>query len=129
VKAAALLPKLSKIRTKRMVGAVLLPPARREQMDLEGGMGINPLEPIDQIDMWINVLQSARGEQTLDDADVACAHFRPAKQPIFTAQGQRANLPPQVIGIQRDGGIGQKDTQRRAAGERLVGRLPKRVGG
>lgn len=60
---------------------MLLPPARCEQRDLEGGMGIDPLEHLDQIDMWINVLHSARGEQTLNDADVACAHFRPAKQP------------------------------------------------
>ena len=40
---------LIKLRTKRMVGEVLLPQARREQMDFEGGMGVDLLEPIEQV--------------------------------------------------------------------------------
>jgi hypothetical protein len=37
----------SKIRTKRVVGEVLLQ-TRREQMDLEGGMGVDTLEHVHQ---------------------------------------------------------------------------------
>jgi hypothetical protein len=35
---------------------VLLPEARREQMDLEGQMGINPLEHVHEIDIRIRIL-------------------------------------------------------------------------
>jgi hypothetical protein len=37
------------------------------------------LEHIDQIRVWIDAVQSARDDQTLDDPDVSCAEFGPAK--------------------------------------------------
>jgi hypothetical protein len=39
-----------KIGTKRIGRKVLLPPARREAMHVEGGMGINTLEYIHEIE-------------------------------------------------------------------------------
>jgi hypothetical protein len=42
---------------ERMVGAVLLPQAGREQMNLEGRMGSNTLEYIHEIDIRIDPSQ------------------------------------------------------------------------
>ena len=97
-------------------------------MDLEGGMGIEPLQHIHEIAIRVDPLQPARGEETLHKPDGACAHFRPATEPIAAAERYGADLPRQVIGIQRHGGIGEKDTQRSAAVQRIVGRLAKGIG-
>jgi len=60
---------------------VLLPQARGEEMDLEGGMGINTLEHVHEITIGIDALQPTRDEQTLNDTDVVGVwqrflHFR-----------------------------------------------------
>jgi hypothetical protein len=56
-KSAALWIEPSKIRTTRMVGAAPLPPARREQRDLEGRVGVNPLGYIDYVVVRTSALQ------------------------------------------------------------------------
>jgi hypothetical protein len=68
---------------------VRLPEAGGEQMDLEGRMGINPLEHVHEIDLGIDTLQPTRGEQTLNDTDVVRAHFRPAEHPVSDRQSLR----------------------------------------
>ena len=73
-----------------MVGEVLFPQARREKVDLQGGMGIDALEHIDQIDIGIDALEATGGQQTLDDADMARADFRPTEQPVSSAHRNRA---------------------------------------
>src|SRR5262249_9095344 len=55
-KASVLLMKAIKIRTERIVREVLFPQPRREQMDVEGGMSINALEHIDEVDIGIHPL-------------------------------------------------------------------------
>ena len=71
-----------KIRTKRIGSKVLFPETGGEQVDLKGQMGVSPLEHIDEVDVGINVLQATGGEQTLDNTNVARAHFGPAEEPI-----------------------------------------------
>jgi len=72
---------------------VLLPKAGGEQVDLEGGMGINTLQHIHEIDIRVDPVQPARGEEALHDPDVARAHFRPAEEPIAAAERDGTDLP------------------------------------
>ncbi len=89
----ALLTDAIEIRPQGLRGEVLFPQAGREELHLKGGMGIDALEHIHQIDIGIDALQATGGEQTVDDARMSGAHFGPAKQPVFAAQGHGANLP------------------------------------
>ncbi len=66
---------------ERILREVLLPQAGREQVYLKSGMGIDPLEHIHEVDIGIDALQAARGNQALHDADIVGTDFRPAKQP------------------------------------------------
>jgi hypothetical protein len=49
------------IGTQGLVSEVALPQAGRKEVDLLGGMGIDALEHIDQIDVGIDPLEPARG--------------------------------------------------------------------
>ena len=126
---AVLLTEAVEIGTQRVGGKVLFPQAWREEMDVEGRMGIEPLQHIDEVDVGINPLQATRGKEALHDPDIAGAHFGPAEEPVFSADGNRANLPLQVIGIERHVGIREKDSQRGAPIKRIEGGLPKRIRG
>ena|SRR5438094_5807878 len=53
---SALLTEPIKIRTERISGEVLLPETGREELDLKGGMGIDALQHIDEVDIGINSL-------------------------------------------------------------------------
>ena len=111
-----------------MVREVLFPQARGEELDLKGGMGIDALEDIDEIDIGIDALEATGGQQTLDDADMAGTHFRPTEQPVAPAQGNGANLPFQMIGIDGHVGIGQKHFQRRFPLQRIPRGLGEGIG-
>jgi hypothetical protein len=50
-------------------------------MDIEGGMGVDALEHIHQVDIRVHALQAARRDQARYDADIARARFRPAEEP------------------------------------------------
>ena len=112
-----------------MLSEVLFPQAGCEEMDVKGGMGIDPLEDIDQIDVGIDALEATRSQQALDDADMPGADFRPTEQPVAAAQRNGANLPLQMIGIERDIGVGQKHFEGGFAFQRIAGRLGKGIGG
>jgi hypothetical protein len=47
-----------------MLSEVLLPQAGRKEMDVKGGVDIDALEHIDQVQRGIDALQATRGEQT-----------------------------------------------------------------
>jgi hypothetical protein len=68
-------------------------------MDLQGRMDIDALEHIHQKAVGIDALQTTGSEQTLNDANMARAHFCPTEQPVASAHRNRANLPLQMIGI------------------------------
>ena len=105
---AGLCTATSEIRTQGLCGEVRFPQAGCEQLDLQGGMSLDALQHIDQIDLGIDAVQATRRQHTVDDPDVTRAHFRPAEQPILAAQGDGPNLPLQLIGSQRHSGIGQE---------------------
>lgn len=69
----ALLTQAIKIRTKGVLSEVVLPQARRDEIDVAGGMGVNPLQHLYEVDVGIDSLQTLRGEETLHDADGAYA--------------------------------------------------------
>jgi hypothetical protein len=56
----ALLKGAIEVGAQRVVGEVLLPQARREELDLKGGMGIDALQHIHQIDVGIDAVQATR---------------------------------------------------------------------
>jgi hypothetical protein len=80
------------VGTKRVVCEMLLPQTGSEEMDIKGGMRVDTLEDIDQVDIGVDTLQAARGDQALHDAHILRPDFSPAKQPVASAQGNRANL-------------------------------------
>jgi len=84
-----------------MSSAVLLPQARREEMDLAGGVGIDALEHIDQIGRGSHALHVARGKPTRHGADRAYADFDPAKQSVPPAHRAHPHLPFTMVGIER----------------------------
>lgn len=110
---ATLLTDTIEIRAEGIPREVVLPQAGREELDLKGGVGIDPLEDIDEIDVGIEALYATGGQQTLNDADMARAHFRPAEEPVAPAQGNDANLPFQMIGINGHVGVDEKHFERR----------------
>ena len=62
---------------------MLFPQTRREEMDLEGRMGVNPLQYIHEVDVGIDALQATRGEQTLNDTDIARAHLHRPRLALY----------------------------------------------
>lgn len=92
------------IRTQGIGREALFPQAGREEVDVEGGMGIDTLEDVDEVDVGINALQATRREHALHDVHLARPQFRPAEAPVPPADGNGANLPLQVIRIERHGG-------------------------
>ena len=52
----ALLTEAIEVRTEGILSEVLFPQAGREEMDVEGGMGIDPLEHIDEVDVRLHTL-------------------------------------------------------------------------
>jgi hypothetical protein len=112
-----------------VLSKVLFPQAGREEVDLQGRMGIDALPHIDQIDRGIDALEATGGQQTLDDPHMARPYFRPTEHPVFAAQRKGSTLPLQMIGINRDLRIGQKHFEFGFPLQRLPRRLPEGIGG
>ena len=125
----ALLTDAIEVGAQRVVCEVLLPQAGREELDFQGGMGIDALEHIDQIDVGIDALQTTRREQTVDNPHMAGADFRPTEQPVFAAQGNGPNFPLQMIGIHRHVGINQEHFEFCLPLQCILRRVAKRIGG
>ena len=62
---------------------MLRPESRREFSDSAGGVLADALEDVDEVGVRIDAVQSAGGDQALDDADVPGAEFGPAEQPVL----------------------------------------------
>ena len=71
---------------KRIGREVLLPQARREEVDLLSRVDIDALQDIDQIDIGIDPLEPTGREQTVDDADLLSIyrHCRNEPSRIFS---------------------------------------------
>jgi hypothetical protein len=63
-------------------------------------MDIGALADIDEVDIEINPLEAARGDQALHDADILHADFRPVEQSVINKQSLRKG---KVYGPVRDG--------------------------
>jgi hypothetical protein len=108
---------------------VLLPQTGGEEMHVPGRMGIDALQDIDQIDRGIDALETTRREQPVDDPDLARAHCRPTKPPVFAAERHGPNLPFQLIRIPGHIGSGQKHLESCFPFQRLPRRLATGMGG
>jgi hypothetical protein len=58
---------------------VLFPQAGREEVDLQGGRGIDALEHLHEIAVGSHALQTTGRYHTVEDADLARAHFCPTE--------------------------------------------------
>ena len=96
------------VGTKRMVGEVLFPQARRQFGNASGGVLPDPLEHIDEISIRIDAVQSTRDDQTLDDADVLGAEFSPTEKPGFSTHGNDTQRALDMVGVDRYVRIGEK---------------------
>ena len=108
---------------------MLFPQARREELDLESGMSINPLPHLDEGDRGLDALQAARGAQARHDADGARPDFGPTEQPVPPTQREGANLALQVMSVQWNLRILQKHFQCLRPFQGVAGRVGEGIGG
>ncbi len=73
------------------------------------GCMADALQHIDQIGVRIDAVQSAGDDQALDDTDVFGAELGPAEEPRFSAHGNHTQGSLEMIGIDRNIRIGEKD--------------------
>ncbi len=85
----------------RGVGEELLPQARRRFVDPVGRVGVDALEDVDQIHKGTDPEQLAGCSEAVDDPHVACARFRPGKQPVLLPRPDAAQCALDTIGIDR----------------------------
>ena len=88
---------------------MLLPQARRELSDVGRGVAVVALLDIDKVVVGVDVLQTAGGDQALDDADMPGTEFCPTEHPVFPALGNRTERAFEVVGVDRDIRVGQED--------------------
>jgi hypothetical protein len=99
----------SSIGAQRVGREVLLPQARREFGDAARGVFADPLQHIDQIGIRVDAVESASHDQTLDDANVLCTEFGPAKVPGLSSHRDDAQRSLQVVRVDGYIRIGEKD--------------------
>ena len=81
--------RLQKTRYKWLICILRLPyPWRQFDATLRRVL-TDTLQYINQESIWINVLQLAGRQQTLNDADPLCSNFRQGKQPVAPTQFQK----------------------------------------
>ena len=68
---------------------MLLPQPRRELGDTGGGVDRDALQHVDEVGVGIDVVQPARDDQALDDADMLRAEFRPTEIPVLSVMDAR----------------------------------------
>jgi 5-methylcytosine-specific restriction endonuclease McrA len=80
---------------------------RRELIDQRCGMLTYALQDIDQVVVWIDVVQAAGHEQALDDADMLGAHFGPTEHSIFATERYDPQRTFQMVRVDPDIGVVQ----------------------
>jgi hypothetical protein len=90
------------VGAQRVGREVLLPLARREFGDAAHRVFTDPLQNIDQVGVWIDAMQSAGHDQTLDDADVLGTEFGPAEEPGLATHRNDAQCSFQMVRVDRD---------------------------
>ena len=95
-----------------IVGKAFLPQSRRQRGDITCGMILDALQHIDHVDVGVDPLQPACGDQALEDADTLGADLGPAEHPILAAESDGSDLPLEVIRVDRHVGVFEKYLQR-----------------
>ncbi len=70
------------------------------------------LQDVDQIVVGVDLMQPAGDDQALHDADLGGAEFGPAEIPVLATHRNDPQRPFEVVGIDRDIGVGQIDLER-----------------
>jgi hypothetical protein len=87
------------------------------------------LQDIDEIGIGIDTLLAACDQQAVHDGQVLGAYFRPAKEVIFSAHGDRPQGPFQMVRVHLDLRFTQKDFQRWLPIHGVLQRLAQRIAG
>ena len=87
----------------------------------------DPLQDIDQVGVGIDAMQAAGDDQALDDADVFGTELGPAEDPVLASHGDDSQGALQVVRVDRNIGIGEKDLEPDPAFARIVQSLDERV--
>ena len=82
-------------------------------MYFAGRMLTNALQHIDEVVVWIDVMQSACHQQALRDANMLRAKFGPTKQPVFAAYRNHPQGAFQMVGVDRHIWVVQIDLESR----------------
>ena len=106
---------------------MLLPQARCELRDIGRRVPVDALQDVDEIVVGIDIVKTAGRDQTLDDADMPGAELCPAEHPVFSTLGNRTERPFEMVGVDRDIGIGEEDLKRHASVAGVGQRLRERV--
>jgi len=100
-----------------------------EELHLKGGMRIDTLADIDAIEVGIDALATTGSERALTDPHRVRADCRPTEHPVFAAPGKGPNLAFQMSGLNRNGGSGEKDFERRFSLQPIACRLAAGIRG
>src|SRR5262245_7285032 len=111
-----------------MLGEVAFPQARRQEMDVKSGMGVDALEYIDEVDVRIHSLEATRGEEALHDVHILCFAFVPAEEPSLSAHCNGPNLPLEMICVEWDGRRFEKHAQGSFPLQRILGGFREGIG-
>lgn len=90
-------------------------------------MGLDSLKNIDEIGSGIDIVESARLEQAVQDSSMARPFFSRVEEPVLTAYDSRANHAFQMVGIDGNFWILQEDFQWSLALDRVLNSFHERV--
>ena len=114
---------------QRVIGEEGFPEPGGELGDARGGMLADALQDVDQVGVGIDAMESAGDDQALDDADLFGAELGPAEEPGPSAHGDDAQCALEMVGIDRDIGIGDEHLEAEPAGFGVGKRLDERMTG
>lgn len=88
----------------------------------------DPLQHVHQIDVGVDTVEHAGGDQALDAPHVLGAHFGPAEEPVLPAHRDHAQRPLQVVRVDRHVWVREKDLEPGPTLQGIEASLRERVG-
>jgi hypothetical protein len=107
---------------------VLLPEPGREEFDLGGRVGLHTLKHIDEVDVGVQPLESARAEQALEDSGALGADLGSAKEAVLSSESYDTKFAFEVIGVHGDVRVFEEDPKPCPSLQRVARRLRERIG-
>ena len=92
-------------------------------------MRLDPLQHINEINIRVDLVQRARGDQALDLTDALSTELGPTEEPIFPAHRDRAQRSLQVVRVDRKVGVRKEELEPTSPFKRVVCSHGKRVRG